>query len=405
MRVDSLQFPVPDLDEGAAFYSRILGASVRWRTPTALALTMNDGTEVVLQTERREPETDILVQDADQAAEVFVEAGGSVKAGPFDIPVGRCVVVADPWGTQLVLLDLSKGTYETDASGRVTGVSPSREAVHGPELLPVDRLGIDHPAMTWFTGRTSVFAYGSDQRFSYNLYLPDTFHPFTPDLSVLVVVHGTRRNAEAMRNLFIPFADEHHCAVVAPLFPAGIGDPNDIDNYKAIEYRGIRFDLVLLGMLDEIAARWGLDVGRFALWGFSGGGIFAHRFLYLHPERLLGVSIGSPGRVTPVDAAGTWPEGMSDFGNHFGHPPGLDAISKVPVHLWINEDDEGPGRQRGLGQTGRRAELLVTLRASLERIGSTVRLDVPPSGGHTAGPAVEATHRFLVGILPARPTQ
>lgn len=35
--------------------------------------------------------------------------------GPFDIPVGRVVAVADPFGNTLVLLDLSKGHYVTDA--------------------------------------------------------------------------------------------------------------------------------------------------------------------------------------------------------------------------------------------------------------------------------------------------
>jgi hypothetical protein len=40
---------------------------------------------------------------------------------PFDIQIGRCMVVQDPWGTQLVLLDASKGLLVTDAAGNVTG--------------------------------------------------------------------------------------------------------------------------------------------------------------------------------------------------------------------------------------------------------------------------------------------
>jgi NADPH2:quinone reductase len=49
-------------------------------------------------------------------------AGGKVVEAPFDIPVGRLAVVADPFGNPLVLLDLSKGRYRTDEAGRVTGV-------------------------------------------------------------------------------------------------------------------------------------------------------------------------------------------------------------------------------------------------------------------------------------------
>ena len=43
---------------------------------------------------------------------------------PFDIPVGRVVVVADPFQNVLVLLELSKGRYATDDLGAVTGVTP-----------------------------------------------------------------------------------------------------------------------------------------------------------------------------------------------------------------------------------------------------------------------------------------
>jgi hypothetical protein len=78
-------------------------------------------TEIVLATEL-DYAPSWLVKDADEAARVFLEAGGRIITEPFDIPVGRCVVVADAFGNNLVLLDLSKGLYETDDNGSVTGV-------------------------------------------------------------------------------------------------------------------------------------------------------------------------------------------------------------------------------------------------------------------------------------------
>ena len=42
---------------------------------------------------------------------------------PMDIPIGRLTAVEDPFGNRLVLLDSTKGTYDTDESGVVTGVS------------------------------------------------------------------------------------------------------------------------------------------------------------------------------------------------------------------------------------------------------------------------------------------
>jgi predicted enzyme related to lactoylglutathione lyase len=78
-------------------------------------------TELVLQKEDRVQEIDFTVESADAAAMRFTEAGGEIVAPPFDIQIGRCVVVQDPWGNPLVLLDLSKGLLATDADGNVIG--------------------------------------------------------------------------------------------------------------------------------------------------------------------------------------------------------------------------------------------------------------------------------------------
>jgi predicted enzyme related to lactoylglutathione lyase len=121
--VDSLQIPVPSVDAALGFYRDALGHELIWRTERAAGLRMPDSeTEIVVQTERPEPEVDVLVESVDAAVRRVVEAGGAVRAGPFEIPVGRVVLAADPFGNPLVLLDLSKGRYRTDASGTVTGV-------------------------------------------------------------------------------------------------------------------------------------------------------------------------------------------------------------------------------------------------------------------------------------------
>ena len=102
-----------------------LGLKLNWRNDlirqVGLALPESD-TEVVLTTTLAY-EPNWLVESADRAAEIFRSAGGDVIAEPFDIPVGRVVVVSDPFGNVLVLLDLSKGRYETNEQGDVIGVS------------------------------------------------------------------------------------------------------------------------------------------------------------------------------------------------------------------------------------------------------------------------------------------
>ncbi len=62
-------------------------------------------------------------RSADVAAEVFAAYGGRVLVRPTDIPIGRLAIVEDPFGNRLVLLDSTRGTYDTDQSGMVTGIS------------------------------------------------------------------------------------------------------------------------------------------------------------------------------------------------------------------------------------------------------------------------------------------
>jgi len=58
------------------------------------------------------------------AVSAFVEAGGEVVKPPFEIQIGRCAVVRDPWGNVLVILDASKGLLRTDDAGNVIGNEP-----------------------------------------------------------------------------------------------------------------------------------------------------------------------------------------------------------------------------------------------------------------------------------------
>ncbi len=109
-KLDCIQLPVPDLGAALAFYGERLGHQVLWRRERSAGLRLPEtDAELVLQTEREEPETDILVASADAAADDFVRAGGRLVEPPFDIEIGRCAVVEDPWGNRLVLLDMTKG--------------------------------------------------------------------------------------------------------------------------------------------------------------------------------------------------------------------------------------------------------------------------------------------------------
>ena len=121
-KVDCVQIQVPNLDAGLAFYRDQLGHQLVWRTKRAAGLRLPDtDAEIVLQIERPGMEINLLVDSVDAAVARIVAAGGTVVVPPFEIQIGRCVVVCDPWGTQLIVLDTSKGLLATDADGNVIG--------------------------------------------------------------------------------------------------------------------------------------------------------------------------------------------------------------------------------------------------------------------------------------------
>lgn len=125
-KFDCLRLYVPNLEVGLAFYRDQLGHTLIWRTDEAAGLRLPDtDAELVLHVEPKEPEIDLMVDSADMAAVRFEKAGGKIVVPPFDIQIGRCVVVEDPWGNELVLLDSTKGLLLTDVEGNVIGNASS----------------------------------------------------------------------------------------------------------------------------------------------------------------------------------------------------------------------------------------------------------------------------------------
>ena len=127
--VDAVTVSVPDLDQGLRFYRDRLGHDLLWRNDEVgqAGLRLPDtGTELVLSARHRYA-PNWLVASVRDAVATIVAAGGSVLVEPAQIPVGLLAVVVDPFGNELILLDLSVGRYRTDASGQVTDEVPDSE--------------------------------------------------------------------------------------------------------------------------------------------------------------------------------------------------------------------------------------------------------------------------------------
>ncbi|MCQ4161841.1 alpha/beta hydrolase [Roseomonas sp. GC11] len=265
-------------------------------------------------------------------------------------------------------------------------------------------------------GLTTVYASRYDPRFSWCLYVPPGLDEPGPAPELIVSVHGTLRDMAHYRQIFVDFARWNRCIVLSPLFPAGVLGDGNRDGYKYIAEGSIRYDHVLLAMVDEVCERYRFSFDRFSLFGFSGGGHFAHRMLLLHPHRLWAVSIGAPGSVTLLDPQRDWWVGTRGMQARFGLSPNLEAMRQVAIHMvvggadreaWeITHRENGRHWVPGANDAGAtRPERLEALRVSLAAHGIGATLEIVPGVAHNVSGVVEYSKAFFARTLAARRAQ
>jgi pimeloyl-ACP methyl ester carboxylesterase len=271
----------------------------------------------------------------------------------------------------------------------------------------------DRGSAMYDLGSTTIFASRGDARFSYCLYVPPGFATAATPPELIVAMHGTGRSFLEYRNAFAEFGRWNNCLILAPLFPVGVRGDGNRDGFKYMAEADIRYDRALLSMVDEIGEKYGRRFERFALFGYSGGGHFAHRFLMLHPDRLWAASIGAPGSVTLLDPTRDWWVGIRDVEARFGIRIDPDAMAQVPVQMvvggadletWeITHREGGRNWMPGANDAGRtRPERLDSLRRSFEAAGVTVRFDLVAGMAHDGLRAVETVKDFFADILTAK---
>lgn len=262
-------------------------------------------------------------------------------------------------------------------------------------------------------GQTPILASKADPRLQMALYVP----PAAMDgrkLDLVVAVHGTgRTSAIDFRDGFSEFAIYNNCAILCPIFPVGIFGDGARSGYKYFDEGDIRYDLALLAMVDEISARYNQDWSTFAMFGFSGGGHFTHRFAILHPEKLWAASIGAPGSVTLLDSTRDWWVGIRDLEARFGKPFQPEELAKIPVQMVVGDADletweitHKPGSKyymEGANDAGKtRPERLAMLAKSFRDAGVDVTFDTVPGVSHDRMKVLGHVKAFFTKVLKDR---
>lgn len=251
----------------------------------------------------------------------------------------------------------------------------------------------------------------ADPRFTWRLYAPEGFEGASDRYRLVIAVHGSGRGVERLLDGFAPHADRNRWVVLAPHFPPGVLGNDDGDGYKTLIEGDIRYDRLLLAMVEEAEQALNARFDRFGLYGFSGGGQFAHRFLYRHPDRLWAVSIGAPGAITRIDDRFDYWFGTRNLAAVLGAPLDLDAVRKVPIQLVCGDQDlaEPPipaklaERLKPLGDIGRhRVDRIGMLAANYREHGLDVRLDMVPGVAHEGVRCIDTGAGFLAAVSHGR---
>ncbi|PHQ58707.1 MAG: hypothetical protein COC03_08090 [Robiginitomaculum sp.] len=183
--------------------------------------------------------------------------------------------------------------------------------------------------------RQKVIALKTEDEFSYPYYIfiPETISK-SPE--IFVTIHGITRNAAEHCLRYAQNFDLDNTVIIAPLF-----SKDAFKHYQILRAndKGKRPCEALDVILDDVATRLEVCTNQFTLSGYSGGGQFAHRYLYLNPNKLIAVSVGAPGTVSQLDPSLKWWPGTANFKELFGHEPNLKAMRGVNIQLIIGEND------------------------------------------------------------------
>ncbi len=193
-----------------------------------------------------------------------------------------------------------------------------------------------------------------DADFQYRLGMFGHIDATTP---ILLSVHGGDRVIDGYTHAWskffaLPDTPSENVIVVAPYFTIG----GDYDGYNRLSWGdnadGRTADGVTIDLIEQIVSLLGDALGGVQdhpiyLYGHSGGGQFAERFLWAHPNFLDATVVSSPAYRTPIEPNTPYPYGI---GPNPGQPApeGVDLVANVDdflssrIMFWVGDSDKAP---------------------------------------------------------------
>jgi lactoylglutathione lyase len=112
-KIDCVMIRVGDVVAGERYYSEVFGLKPLWREAGSVGMAFPEtDSEIVLHTNAEIPhrvEVHYLVDNVVAAVKCYAEKGCRVVVPPFDVLIGKCAVIQDPFGTTICILDRTSG--------------------------------------------------------------------------------------------------------------------------------------------------------------------------------------------------------------------------------------------------------------------------------------------------------
>ncbi len=112
-KIDCVMVRVDDIEAAAAYYAEVFGLCPQWSGDDSIGLVFPESdAEIVLHNDPNMPssvEVHYLADDVVASVADYAAKGCRVLVEPFDITIGKCAVIQDPFGTRLCILDMTKG--------------------------------------------------------------------------------------------------------------------------------------------------------------------------------------------------------------------------------------------------------------------------------------------------------
>lgn len=113
-KIDCVMLKVNELQKAAAYYETVFGLKRLWQDDHSVGMGMSEtDAEIVLHDNADMPKESLvhyLVDDVVKAVEHFTAQGCIICVQPFDVVIGKCAVIEDPFGNVLNLIDMTKGS-------------------------------------------------------------------------------------------------------------------------------------------------------------------------------------------------------------------------------------------------------------------------------------------------------